>query len=74
MTNEWQPIETAPKDGTPVHLARDMGDIWGWVVGWGHWEEVHGISGWIARGYYEVPGDLGLGSPDLWMPLPAPPK
>lgn len=69
---EWQPIETAPRDGRPILIARHMGEF-GWVRGWAHWEDVRGISGWIARGFFEHPGVLGLTAPTHWMPLPAPP-
>jgi Lar family restriction alleviation protein len=69
----WQPIETAPKDGTPVLVCRDMGNPWGWVRGWSRWVDVRGISGWLSHGMFDVPGDLGLGNPTHWQPLPAPP-
>lgn len=70
----WRPIETAPKDGRPVLLGRDMGDPWGWVTGWGEWFDHNGISGWVTRGgFYEPPGVLGLGDPTHWAPLPTPP-
>lgn len=75
---EWLPIETAPKDGTPIQVARWM-DIFGgtWVRGWARWESAFfhdkDIGGWIAHGYFEPPGELGLAHPTHWMPLPDPP-
>lgn len=38
------------------------------------WESVCGISGWLSRGFFNPPGELGLGHPTHWMPLPEPPK
>ena len=69
---EWRPIETAPLDGTPVWVARHI-PAWGWVRGIARWEGAHGIEGWIARGVYDPPGELGLAHPTHWMPLPEPP-
>ncbi len=74
--SEWQPIETAPRDGTVVLLGRDVGEPWGFVRGYGHFEGKADelISGWLSYGLYDPPGNLGLGNPTHWMPLPAPPK
>lgn len=61
---DWQPIETAPKDGTRVLLVRDnqqvvafydMGD---WVI----MPSREGNVGWLFT------------NPTHWMPLPALPE
>jgi len=74
--SEWQPIETAPKDGTPVlifvpaYTRPTLGDFpavmqvahwYGFAGGEFAWTEVHG------EGYetYE---------PTHWMPLPGAPS
>lgn len=69
--SDWQPIETAPKDGTTVLLYRYC-EPWD-VFGYGAWEESHSVAGWIAHGFFEPPGNLGLAAPSHWMPLPGPP-
>lgn len=58
---EWQPIDSAPRDGTAVLL---------W---WPHWASrpvvgYYGFAGWDAT---EV---IGAGpGPTHWLPLPPPP-
>jgi hypothetical protein len=70
---EWQPIETAPKDGREVWLY--LGAPWcktekaKWYAPWENWQ------------VGEIPSDparedcCGIGSavPTHWMPMPAPP-
>ena len=59
--SEWQPIETAPKDGTTI-LA--IGKLRMYLI---HW--VKGF--WLNSEYvYEVPNDRYT----HWMPLPNPPE
>lgn len=53
----WQPIETAPRDGTPI-LCRDNYEI-AYVVEWFR-------DGWIGA-------DNRYWAPTHWQPLPAPP-
>jgi len=67
MIMEWQPIETAPRDGTPVLIWLDDE---GFCVK-GIWRRPPGCDEfmwWIpemdAGGFHE---------PSHWMPLPAPP-
>lgn len=83
---EWQPIETAPKDGTKVDL---------WVItrgcyenkderipdaswedgGWGTCETLQGTYG---HWHFEYDGPAKKGhhcvKPTHWMPLPNPPS
>lgn len=77
----WQPIETAPKDGTVVLLGRHM-DGFGFIRGYGRYESRPGVlasgtgafvSGWISSGFDRVMSNLGLAHPTHWMPLPAAP-
>lgn len=70
--SEWRDIASAPKDGTPIIVARRH-DTFGWVRGWATWEGEGIVSGWISRGFSEVPGNLGLAHPTHWQPLPLPP-
>lgn len=58
----WQPIATAPKDGTQV-LVFDEGAVFisQWLVN----EE--GDEGWFDHGFVEPP-------PTHWQPLPSPPQ
>lgn len=60
----WQPIETAPKDGTPFLAAVEGRQNIGAMVvarrkaGWGGWQS--------------IPGDYAIRATH-WMPLPDPP-
>ena len=66
----WQPIETAPRDGTPILTFSDeCGALEAFLVCW--WSEAKAEKcgfGWCA---YKVNHML---SPDFWMPLPPAPK
>ena len=63
--SDWQPIETAPRDGTSVLLMTGLKD---WLdndvpsVGW--YSKMHG---WVGHG---ASGNI----PTNWMPLPTPPS
>lgn len=63
LVPQWQPIKTAPRDGTDVLL---------W---WPHWYGIP-MPGWFDHSYWSTHGELddpnGPG-PTHWMPLPAPP-
>lgn len=64
---DWQPIETAPKDGTRVDLwvtDRRVADSW--------WSLSH--NGWIdPQGGWDGEYDRLEGEPSHWMPPPPPP-
>lgn len=75
--NEWQPIETVPdsikQDGMPILVARHD-PVWGWVRGFARWVDIRGVTGWVAHGFFNPPGELGLAHPTHWRPIPDPPK
>ena len=73
--SEWKPIETAPRDGTPILIFCPRNDRKpvceaAWAYDYegapGHWTTPHGVKG---RGYTILPE-----SPTHWMPLPSPPS
>lgn len=71
--NEWQPIETAPKDGTELLLTRSVEgeDIPPVYVGYYNDEE----SLWkMSCGSMTCKGVSYILQPQYWMPLPEPPK
>jgi hypothetical protein len=57
----WQPIESAPKDGTPVLLGSKRGDLWPMRVR--AWSKLY--DGWRGGGT--------SCEATHWRPLPAPP-
>jgi len=59
---EWQPIETAPQDGTEILIAGryDFSGVWDMAVG--------DCRGGKARPF------VGEHTATHWMPLPAPPQ
>ena len=79
--SEWMPIETAPKDGTQILVARageeiGMGavEIVDWCVmeNW-HWEQVGDD---LYRKVKDAPSEFWNGNGHRathWLPLPAPP-
>jgi hypothetical protein len=66
--SEWQPIETAPKDGTYIVL-RLFHRLEGAAIGrWFDFGQViHGVTGYWTANATQV-------EPTHWMPLPEPPK
>ena len=67
--SEWQPIETAPKDGTPIIAYRPTKPP--------HVEGMYwaGPGGEGGAWYWHYDGDGPTSTPPThWMPLPTPPK
>jgi hypothetical protein len=58
--SEWQPIETAPKDGTEFLAFQP-----GWELDFAWWDQARGM--WMDRH-----GDQTV--PTHWIPLPPPPE
>lgn len=69
-SQEWQPIETAPKmKNIIIWAATDIsesGEIRNWKMDTGYWSA--GIQCWIWCGYEVRKYDI---QPTHWMPLPA---
>jgi hypothetical protein len=78
--SDWQPIETAPKDGRDVLLfwCDEYGPDTIQVYACGHWREFgDGSRGWIGESFHASEKCFWtrlLGEhPTHWMPLPDPP-
>lgn len=80
--DEWQPIETAPRDGTRVLLFQDgkRTEIGAWLDTSTEHEELVRRDG--KRAVYEIVVDESgywdgaeeIFAPTHWMPIPAPPS
>lgn len=64
---EWQPIETAPKNGEVILLANAK-DEWVWTASY---DDETGFADFIN--VEDLP-DEPTNNPTHWMPLPEPPK
>lgn len=82
--SEWQPIETAPKDGTTVIVGFDIASVWivrsaCWDDGQG-WDSTGFDSLDEARGWWSYCNSVssekleGIYEPTHWMPLPPAPS
>lgn len=69
----WQPIETAPKDGTRI-LIFQGGLEWSREVQIGWWDSGGTRSGWSASSYEDGHILNEKQAPTHWMPLPSPPE
>ena len=76
-----QPIETAPKDGTPILVFYEVATVW--IAHIAHWDdgELWDLSGFDSReecrGWWSYVCNSvsqekleGLSGPTCWMPLP----
>lgn len=63
--SEWKPIETAPKDGSPVLAFFGPRHIEGVF-----WDDAPGVWCFYSDGDITFP----YKQPTHWMPLPEPPK
>lgn len=74
---KWQPIETAPKDGTTVLLYRPTALRW-CVVDKGRWEtqKYHSKPSpyWSSDQKLPTVAEQRSWEPTHWMPLPEPPE
>lgn len=67
--SDWQPIDTAPKDGTDVLLFNGHPRVGSWFDSWEYdsWHpEAKETGGWIMYGGRVI-------HPTHWQPLPEPP-
>ena len=67
--SDWQPIETAPKDGTEILIASDC------FVEAAYWEGKDSLYPWVTLDGQHVTNGRqeGIYGPTHWQPLPAPP-
>jgi uncharacterized protein DUF551 len=70
---DWQPIETAPRDGTNIMLyypLKEVNESWEGIVFcyWNKWE-----NNWVWSGRARRTFSRGF-QPTHWMPLPEPPE
>jgi hypothetical protein len=78
MYGKWQPIEVAPKDGTPILAS--LGPFM-YIVFWSDHSDLKHDHPWWEQGHAEWENGKWIGyhehfyaaSPTHWMPLPKPP-
>jgi hypothetical protein len=71
LTAQWQPIESAPKDGT-LYLAREGADMWVENEPEGH---LAGVWSWSeSRGQWRGHAHADERFAAHWIPLPAAPE
>ena len=71
----WQPIETAPKDGTECLIAYRLAeDESTYEVGVGVFDDDPDGIIWTTAGLSTRPISDWSVHPDFWMPLPDPPS
>jgi hypothetical protein len=77
MSNEWQPIETAPKDGTPIIGLTPKNGYFGGVIGveWNKRKSrmFDGVKIRVGGFWARSCRTQIVECPTHWMPLPKPP-
>jgi hypothetical protein len=68
---QWQPIETAPKDGTEFLVSN--GSSIGFASYWGD-GKIHSHFASTKQSFFGDGSCVLLRDPTHWMPLPQPPK
>ena len=63
---QWQPIETAPKDGTKVLLYKPDDEFWCSSIATARW--------WAKESEWLCTGSAYFPAPTHWQPLPPEPK
>lgn len=81
---EWQPIDTAPKDGSEIILyPHHMSGVWdSFADSWRVWQIplnadllIDASGHKLGNPVFEVMANsLGMPDPTHWMPLPPPPE
>jgi|688.fasta_scaffold191249_7 hypothetical protein len=74
--SDWQPIETAPKDGTRIIVGKESGYVMAWASSayWFNREPCrHSPACKPGTHVGWTDGFDTLSAPTHWMPLPAPP-
>lgn len=76
MVSEWQPIDTAPKDGTHILACPDARYDATWTFAQAPPFVVHYWDNPGEEGFYlsSGGGDLDAICPGYWQPLPPPPQ
>jgi hypothetical protein len=71
---EWQPIETAPKDGVWILVScpEKIGNVQGTGMAIAR-AAPHELSGWEMDNYDSLGWTPLFNAPTHWMPLPEPP-
>ena len=65
---DWQPIETAPRDGTPILVSDgSIVEVASWSCSTTSWNATSGVL--LGEGLANI-----LCEPTCWMPLPKPPS
>jgi hypothetical protein len=82
--SEWQPIETAPKDGTEIIVGNDQATVWitrgSWWSDGEHWATQGYDKQEEAAGWWSYANSVGQDKlndyrqPTHWLPMPTPPQ